>query len=177
MNDNQSTTQLSQSNDNKVPVVPEMQMQDMPTIKFGNSAQAQPVMFSPSPESGPVIIENKPDTAAVEAQTEALRPVENKVEFSPENVENIEKKEAKPLVSDTPQVAPTVNATQPAPAQKEEVVEEKKLELPPFKGYEIPEEMINLEQIAANKDKKDKNLADTAIWLFLDRLLKKGNEK
>ncbi len=179
MDDNQSTTQVNPSNDNaSTQVVPEMQMQDMPTIKFGNSATAKPVMFSPSPESAPIVIENKSDSAATESQAETLKPVEGNIEHALESLERAERKEVKPIATDVPQDLPTATVNPTQPAQTTAVVtENKKLDLPPFKGYEIAEEMLDLDLIAANKGKKEKNLADTAIWLFLDRLLKKGNEK
>jgi hypothetical protein len=130
--------------------------------------QVSPVS-SGSPESGPArSIPAESNTPAPEYGYEVIKQIEKAAE-----VERPEVKEPRPVV---PQPAPQPVTELPgADAPKSALPPEKPtLALPKYLGHKIPEELTqNLDAVSSEKGKGDPNLARTAIYFFLDRLLRK----
>jgi hypothetical protein len=133
----------------------------------GNGPGNNATEISISTESGPILIEQKAADVQKEGNKELLKEPEAEI-----NPEQAEKKETVSQVSPQPQPsnvkASLKDAKQKiAPLQKEVPVLK-------FDGFKIGDEILsNPEEIQQKKGKGDTGLAITAIYLFLDRLLRK----
>lgn len=164
---------VTQTNDQTTPTAFKV---DLSGIK-AQAPQAQPVYISGSPESGPIIIDNK-----VEQKVDTPN-IEKPVEYGNQLIEKIESQEKlraekNDAVKENSDATPAVNTT-PLVAQQEVkplVVEEPKVknsDVIKYSGYPIEEQVINnTEEIKNNKGKGDPGIGATAIWIFLDRLLR-----
>lgn len=173
------TTQQPSASDSFV--VPQMQMQDMPSLSFGAGANAinnNTVTFSPSPEAGPIRIENKPAQVA-ENTAEQQKPLESKPEIN-QGKEVLANQEAKPVGvvnPSNPQATLKEVAKVTEPETKVEAsVPDIKQTFSKIQGYPFDDVDFDATKIAENKGHGDTKVADTAIWILLDRILRKQEE-
>jgi len=137
------------------------------------AAQATPfqpgqISVSGSPESAPAQLSAQQESAkAPEYGFEEAKRIEQAVE----QAGKLEIKEPKPPV---PQQQQTATDNKPAETQKDVTPGKPVLSMPKYLGHRIPEELTNsLESVGSKKGTGDPNLARTAIYFLLDRMLKR----
>jgi len=136
------------------------------------AAQAIPIQpsqisVSGSPESAPAQPAQQESVKAPEYGFEEAKRIEQAVE----NANRPEIKEPKPPVAQQQQVVTDNKITEP---QKDVTPSKPVLSLPKYLGHKVPEELTNdLESVGSKKGTGDPNLARTAIYFFLDRMLKR----
>jgi hypothetical protein len=161
--------------DNALPVAFSMDLSGFK--KEDNKSQTSNI--SVSPEFGPIVIDTKPEIKSeqkVEFGNEALENMEKE-----HNAESAEKKETNAPEAVSNQAQSTncpINDAQNVKAEKTEVADLPKKILPTLKfdGFPIDPELIDPEEIKIKKGKGDPGNGLTAVYLFLDKLLRKQGE-
>jgi hypothetical protein len=139
----------------------------------------QPASVSISPETGPVAVDAKPEATTekpVEYGSEALETLEKE-----HKVESAERKENTAPEGVTGQTQPVGKKITTDDKEKEKkpdgtVKTEKEVPVLKYDGFRIDPEIVDPEKIKKEKGKGDSGSALTAIYLFLDKLLRKQSE-
>jgi hypothetical protein len=166
---------MTANNDDQNNSIAPIQDGSVPFVPFAKPSSNQGgATVAGSPESGPIKINaTETNSGTPEYGYDAIKLIEQKAEQEALANETAEKKESKsPIPSKIPQ-----------DDQQKKLAEEKKelpapevvkAEFPKFQGHKVPEEIIaDPEKIKAEVGKGDANKSQTAVYIFLDRLLKK----
>jgi len=165
---NDDTTQLNG--------IAPIQSGSAPFIPFGSTnknTQQDSQSISVSSESGPIIIKSSEASSGTqEYGYDGLKQLEQKAEQEVQNSETAERKEGKsPIPGKNPQDNQKSDDTKKISVP----VDEKPVsDFPKFQGHKISEATIaDTEHIKNEAGKGNANKSQTAIYIFLDRLLKK----
>ncbi len=147
----------------------------VPFVPFSNSSPTNgSISVSASPESGPIKINtSESKSGSQEYGYDAIQLIEQKAEQEALAKETAEKKESKsPLPGKNPQDDNKKDDDKKQlPAQS---VNQPVNDFPRFQGHKVSESITkDVETIKSEVGKGNPNKAQTAVYIFLDRLLKK----